>query len=148
MNPSILDVATYILEEEGEMSTMKLQKLCYFSQGWALAWTGEPLFPDDFQAWANGPVCRTLYAQHKGMYSISTLGLGTSENVGTRDEAILKSVLSEYSGMSGLQLSELTHMGFPWLSVRQDGNLGPGDRSSALIDKSSMRAYFTSLQRA
>lgn len=28
------DVASYILESRGRMTTMKLQKLCYYSQGW------------------------------------------------------------------------------------------------------------------
>jgi uncharacterized phage-associated protein len=67
---SIVDVAEHILAEQGEMSTMKLHKLLYFSQGWAMAWTGKPLFPEDFEAWASGPVCRELYDLHRGEYSV------------------------------------------------------------------------------
>lgn len=29
---NVFDVAAYILEKEGEMTTMKLQKLCYYAQ--------------------------------------------------------------------------------------------------------------------
>lgn len=29
---SVLDVAAYILAQQGEMTAMKLQKLCYYSQ--------------------------------------------------------------------------------------------------------------------
>ena len=58
---TVFDVAFYILDKLGDMSTMKLQKLCYYAQAWSLAWDGFPLFDEEFQAWANGPVCRELY---------------------------------------------------------------------------------------
>lgn len=35
---NIFDVAKYILELEGPMTPMKLQRLCYYSQAWSLAW--------------------------------------------------------------------------------------------------------------
>lgn len=34
---NIISVAKYILEQRGAMTTMKLQKLCYYSQAWSLA---------------------------------------------------------------------------------------------------------------
>jgi uncharacterized phage-associated protein len=49
---------------------MKLQKLCYYAQGWWLAWTGAPLFPEDSQAWASGPICPTLYDLHKDVFVV------------------------------------------------------------------------------
>jgi len=68
---SIIDVAEYLLSKEGEMSTMKLQKLLYFCQGWNLAWTGHPLFDNEFEAWASGPVVRELFELHKNELSVS-----------------------------------------------------------------------------
>ena len=51
---NVFDVAKYILNSVGgDISTMKLQKLCYYSQAWSLAW-GETLFNEDFEAWSNG----------------------------------------------------------------------------------------------
>jgi uncharacterized phage-associated protein len=35
---SILDVAAYILEKQGAMTRMKLQKLVYYCQAWSLVW--------------------------------------------------------------------------------------------------------------
>ena len=35
---SVFDVATYILQKRGDMSCMKLQKLCYYAQAWSLVW--------------------------------------------------------------------------------------------------------------
>ena len=40
---SVFDTAKYILEKCGTMSTMKLQKLCYYSQAWSLVWDDAPL---------------------------------------------------------------------------------------------------------
>ncbi|CUP62134.1 Uncharacterized phage-associated protein [Anaerostipes hadrus] len=41
---NVFDAAKYILERLGEMSTMKLQKLCYYAQAWSLVWDDVPLF--------------------------------------------------------------------------------------------------------
>ena len=58
---NVFTVAKYILQQKGAMSSMKLQKLCYYAQAWSLVWDDAPLFDEDFQAWRNGPVCYELY---------------------------------------------------------------------------------------
>ena len=68
---NIFDTAKYILEKTGEMSTMKLQKLCYYAQAWSLVWDDTPLFTEDFQAWANGPVCPELFYKTQGQFSVT-----------------------------------------------------------------------------
>ncbi|MCP4695510.1 MAG: DUF4065 domain-containing protein [Gammaproteobacteria bacterium] len=70
-NVTELDVARYILEKQGKMSAMKLQKLVYYSQAWSLVWDEEELFSEDFEAWANGPLLRSLYNIHKGLFNAS-----------------------------------------------------------------------------
>lgn len=69
---TVFDVAQYILEKTGKISTMKLQKLCYYSQAWALAWTEDPLFSEPFQAWVNGPVCPDLFQLHRGKFMVTS----------------------------------------------------------------------------
>jgi len=64
------DVGRYILEKSGEITAMKLQKLLYYSQAWHLVWDERPLFTEDFQAWANGPVIPELYHMHKGKFKV------------------------------------------------------------------------------
>ena len=71
LRANVFHVAKYILQKKGTMTTMKLQKLCYYAQAWSLAWDGVPLFEEDFQAWANGPVCPKLFVRHKGKFEIS-----------------------------------------------------------------------------
>jgi len=52
---------------------MKLQKLCYYAQAWHMVWEDETLFDEDFQAWANEPVCRSLYASHRREFMVHTI---------------------------------------------------------------------------
>lgn len=40
------DVAAALLARTGSITTMKLQKLVFYSQAWHLAFTGGPLFPE------------------------------------------------------------------------------------------------------
>ncbi len=87
MNSNVLNVAAYILQKSGAMTTWKLQKLCYYSQAWSLAWTGEPLFNEDFEAWDNGLVCPILFNYHRGKFIISREELaGSNPDNLTEDE--------------------------------------------------------------
>jgi uncharacterized phage-associated protein len=67
---SAKDVAAYILQRLGPMTTMKLQKLLYYCQAWSLVWDEEPLFYEAIEAWANGPVVREVFEEHRNMFNI------------------------------------------------------------------------------
>ena len=47
------------------ISNLKLQKLCYYGQGFHLAFYGTRLFPNKIEAWTHGPVIRELYQAYK-----------------------------------------------------------------------------------
>jgi uncharacterized phage-associated protein len=64
----VFDVAGYILQQKGQVTTWKLQKLVYYSQAWSLVWDERPLFQERIEAWANGPVCPDLYQVHRGAF--------------------------------------------------------------------------------
>jgi uncharacterized phage-associated protein len=63
---SVVDIAEYMLSQHGEMSTEKLQALMYLSQAWSLGITGRPIFHEEIQAWAEGPIIPALYTLHDG----------------------------------------------------------------------------------
>ena len=142
---SIFDVAKYILSEKGEMSTWKLQKLCYYSQAWSLAWTEEPLFQEEFEAWANGPVCPELFHEHKGMFMCSkkNLSKGNPDNLSEDQKDTINIVLNDYGQMEPYELRELTHMEDPWKKAR--GSLAEGASCNNVIPKGYMGAYYGSL---
>ena len=142
---SVLDVAASILKQHGAMSTWKLQKLCYYSQAWSLVWDEEPLFSEDIQAWAHGPVIPKLYDRHKGHFNISTIRGGDHAKLNKDQQETVNVMLSMYGGMSGVALSRLTHQELPWREARQRAGLKLGERGSAKIDLDRMAEFYSSL---
>lgn len=143
--PSEFDVARYITDTKGEISAMKLQKLTYYSQAWSLVWEEDELFPADFEAWANGPVLRSLYDQHKGQFKVSsrTFQNGNPENLSASQIETIDKVLEFYGEKSAQWLSNLTHQEDPWIEARADTPaMAPSD---AIISKGSMEIYYSAL---
>ena len=141
---NVFDTAKYILEKSGSMSTMKLQKLCYYSQAWALVWEDAPLFREDFQAWAHGPVCPDLFYKTQGKFCVSAEDETGGENNLTADQKDTIDKVLEYYGKHDAQwLSQLTHMEDPWLLARSGIPAGAG--CSRVITKESMAMYYGGL---
>ena len=142
---SVFDVAKYILHIKGALSTWKLEKLCYYSQSWELAWTAIPIFGEDFEAWANGPVCPELFHAHQGRYIIAEneLPRGDRNNLTDAQKADIDIVLRDYGDMDPYDLRELSHTEAPWKNAR--GNLPEGARCNNIITKDSMGEYYGSL---
>lgn len=137
------DVAAYILEKSGSISTWKLQKLAYYSQAWHLVWTEERLFGERIEAWANGPVVVDLYGKHRGSFSVSKWRHGDSGKLSKRERASVDAVLGGYGQLTGRQLSQLTHAEGPWNEAR--AGLPPTASSSAEITAESMHSFYSAL---
>lgn len=140
------DVAKYILDERGELSTWKLQKLVYYSQAWHLVWHDTPLFRDRIEAWANGPVVPVLYELHRRKFSVKTWKKGDVSNLSRSEEATIGRILESYGELTGQQLSVLTHSEQPWRDARQ--GLAPTERSTNQITLESMAYYYGALSTA
>jgi uncharacterized phage-associated protein len=137
---SVHDVAAYILQQQGSMSTWKLQKLVYYSQAWHLAWDEEALFPEPIEAWANGPVVRDLYNAHKGWFTVRTWSRGEPAALSTNERETVEAVLESYGHRSGHWLSELTHAEEPWREAR--AGLAPEERGTREITVGAMADYY------
>ena len=140
---NVFDVAKYILEKQGPMTTMKLQKLVYYSQAWSLVWDERALFDDEIQAWASGPVVRRLYNEHKGSYLISELGKGNTDNLTATQKETIDAILNAYGSKPAQWLSDLTHMEKPWIEARE--GIAPGENCENEITKQSLIEYYSSL---
>lgn len=143
---NVFDTAKYVLEKMGPLSTMKLQKLCYYAQAWSLVWDDEELFPEEFEAWANGPVCRPLYDFHRGQYKISEAQVREDRMNGDLTENqkdTIDHVLDHYGEKDAQWLSTLTHMEDPWKNARK--GYAPGELCDVVISKASMAEYYGSL---
>jgi len=145
----VQDAAAYILHARGPMSAMKLQKLCYYAYGYHLAWENRALFPERFEAWANGPVCPVLYEQHRGRFMLqdgTISGEPTELDDGERESIDL--VLDAYGDFTAHQLSLMTHHESPWLNARVRAGAAPLERTREPLRDDEIYEYFDSLAAA
>ncbi|MFZ1917582.1 MAG: type II toxin-antitoxin system antitoxin SocA domain-containing protein [Terriglobales bacterium] len=144
MAKKVFDVADYILHSLGSMSAMKLQKLVYYSQAWSLVWDEKQLFPDEIEAWANGPVVRALYNKHRGHFRVTPRFFGGDiSNLSINEKGTIDKVLEFYGPKDPQWLSNLTHLEAPWREARQ--GLDAGERGNSVITKEAMLEYYASL---
>lgn len=142
------DVARYILErQEDHVSTMKLQKLVYYAQAWNLVWDEKPLFNSRIEAWANGPVTRSLYVCHRRQFT-ATVNMfpGDSSNLTDAEKETIDAVLGAYGHLSGQQLSDLSHSERPWLEARE--GLANGESSDNEVSPDAMQDFYSAMQSA
>jgi uncharacterized phage-associated protein len=141
-NVRAIDAADFIISQIGSMSAMKMHKLLYYSQAWTLVWTQQPLFQEEFQAWANGPVVREIFDLHKGCFTVHGFGGDASRLSDDQKDAVSR-VLKYYGDKDPQWLSSLTHMESPWQEARV--GYANGDRCENIVTKESMLAYYSGL---
>jgi uncharacterized phage-associated protein len=141
-----------LAERDGaKIDPLQLQKLLYLAQGWTLALTGNPLFPDHIEAWDYGPVVPEVYHSLKAFGSSPIRGRLRSfdfirgeltvaqqefDDVHAR---IIKNVWEKYGSWSGPELIYLTHApGGPWHETRREH---PGE-NDARINRGKITSWF------
>lgn len=144
------DVARYILNELAPadsgraITAWKLQKLVYYSQAWSLVWDDQPLFGEQIEAWANGPVCRDLYELHRGRFKLNANDIeGDPDSLTENQRDTIDRVIQHYQAYSAHHLSELSHSELPWQNARE--GLAPGDRGENPIPWDSMAEFYGGL---
>ena len=93
-----------------------------------MAWDEVPLFEEEFEAWANGPVCPQLFEKHKGKFVVdeSLFSDFTDYKFSEDQIATMDAVLDYYGDKQPQWLSELTHKEMPW-KIAMEG-YAPGER--------------------
>lgn len=117
------------------ISNMKLQKLLYYAQGFAMVILKRPLFEDDFEAWEYGPVVRKIYDKYK---SFGSNALPKPDNFSLHqyskeEKEFLNEIYYVYGQYSGWALSEMVHETPPWKDTPRN----------SIILKVSMKKYFS-----
>lgn len=145
-------VANFFLAKSGEITQMKLHKLLYYAHGWHLAVVGKPLLNETITAWKHGPVVPSLYYDLKkfGASPIDRLTRAIDRQTRARytpqvdpDDYLVRGLLeriwSVYGGLSGRQLSQMTHASdSPWTRVREKHS----DLSGVDIPNDEIRRHF------
>lgn len=139
------DVAAALLAETGSVTTMKLQKLVYYSQAWHLVFNNEALFSEVIEAWPQGPVSPKLYEKHRRQFQVSSWPAGDRSALTPAEKQTVRWVLDKYGAFSAESLSQMTHMEAPWRIAR--GLLELDERCSEPIDLQQMK-HFYARQRA
>ena len=140
------DVADYFLnydsksEESGEGIThLKLQKLVYYAQGFALVILGRPLFGEKIEAWAHGPIIPSLYRKYKGNDRNpvpAPLDFDASEHFTEDEIELLDEVREMYGKFSAWKLRDMIHTEPTWMNNKD---------TEGEISHKEFKAYFATL---
>lgn len=121
-----LEIADWLVRYRAEdagapIDAMSLQKHLFYAQGFHLATAHEPLFPDEMQAWRNGPVVPAVYQRYKqfGAAPIEQPLGGTPTSLGSSTEEFLCSIVAFLAPYTAIALSDATHCEEPWLEARR-----------------------------
>lgn len=150
---NIIDVAKFILEESSrtshpEVSNMKLQKICYFIQGWYLAINnGQPMFGEDFHAWKYGPVSPALYDFCEDKVSVTTDSAefaNVTPELSDYQQDFIRKVFVACDPYTGLHLADMTSTHVAWQKA------GAGKHRSSensLMSKESIHNDFITIMK-
>ncbi|GAN72101.1 hypothetical protein ASY01nite_13870 [Acetobacter syzygii] len=147
----VKEVAKWFLaavdRQSGEAIThLKLQKLIYYAQAWYLALENKALFPDKLEAWAHGPVCRSVYDTYRD-YGWDALP-APDDDIDLLQCEIdhLEMIMDAYGDMSAKKLEHLTHGEEPWIEAR--GDLPAEARCNTKISQDTMTRFYQKVYQA
>lgn len=151
---NIIDVAKFVLDESArtyrpEVSTMKLQKICYFVQGWHLAINnGRPMFDEDFHAWKHGPVSSTLYDFCEDKVSVTTDSVEFADvtpDLSEYQKDFISKVFAACDPYTGLQLADMTSTHLAW---QKAGAEKYRSSENSLMSKESIHNDFITIMKS
>ncbi len=133
------------------MSHLKLQKLLFYCDAYHLAYFGEELINDNFEAWMHGPVCRRVFDELKGSSALYS-DVGYENKKGKKDpmiefkkltsiqQELITDILEQLSTWTGTELEAATHNETPWKEAHK--GYGVADRCTELISKNTTREFY------
>ena len=136
----IMKVAGYLQQRKADLTSFRLQKLLYYSQGISGAFQSEPLFSDVCQAWVAGPVYRDMFNKYKNDSIDKMLG----DLLNADEQEIIDDVLECFGLYDGDTLVLFTHNETPWIETR--GDLPPDAHSDRIIPLDSIVRYFIKIK--
>lgn len=145
------DIAEFILrnydyDKMKEMITpLKLQKLLNYIYSYLLTF-GYKIFDESPQAWAHGPVFKSVYDNYSS-YGYRCIDIPQEERSLHEKELekfILK-IAEGYGRFSAKDLEHLTHKEKPWIAARKRAEVKEGEYCTEIILDSDIESYFKEL---
>ncbi len=140
------DIADWFINaidrDAGDVITpLMVQKLVFFAQAWFLANKGRPLFADDFQAWASGPVIPAMFERFEHYAYTNLPQIENARQVTGEKLELLDGVQERYGCFKAGKLEQLVkEPGGPWAQLRN--GLAPGDASSSIVGKDQIKKFY------
>lgn len=144
-----LDIAKWFINatdrDSGDAIThLKVQKLIYYAQGWAIAHLGKPLFEESLQAWAHGPVAPSVWNYFREARYEALPEQRVTKRIASDVSLLLASVNDKYGTYPAKRLERMTHAERPWKNARKD--LPPEARGNGVISHDDIVSYFQSIK--
>lgn len=147
VSDKMLRVISYVFEKLEEVTPLMLQKLLYFIQGESYALNGEPIFPENCQAWVHGPVYPEVYDMFRN-FKFNPIEdarfaiFECAEDVLTEKEHhTIDLVVNTFGEYSGKVLERITHEETPWKLARR--GYADGIPANEQISMDSIKSYYT-----
>lgn len=149
-NPN--DIACFILKKydydkmEEMITPLKLQKLLNYVYSYLLTIFGYKIFNENPQAWAHGPVFKSVYDNYSS-YGYRCIDI-PNEDISLHEKNLEKFILKiaeGYGKFSAKDLEHLTHKEKPWIKSRKRVNAKEGEICTEEILDSDIIAYFKEL---
>ena len=127
------------IDKEQPKTQLQILKLVYFSHAVMLAAYNRPLVAQPFEAWEFGPVVPDIYHSLK-QYGRSHIDAEIPRfdipKFDADEMSALRGTLKSLGGLSGGQLSHITHWpNSPWFNARLRGR-------GSVIDNNEIRKYY------
>lgn len=148
-----LDVAKYLVQlaerevEPEPLTSMRLQKLLYYVQGWSLGLRQTAMFGEAIEAWQHGPVVPEVYRAFSAYQNNPITGFADDpcRSLTAADRELIESVWAGYRKYSASGLRDMTHHETPWLESWSRNT--PGGRDGIEISQFSMQQFFATRRR-
>jgi len=146
------DIADWFLawtysDDSIKITKLKLQKLLYYAQAYALLRFGRPLFGDEIQAWKHGPVVPSVWKDFTNSTKNDNDVVLTNDfdfNLFDKEEnQLLADVWQTFASYHAKHMENLTHKDEPW-KINWDNDEPEGRQRinySLILDCYAERAY-------
>lgn len=154
---NVLQVSQYIInysiENDIQITNLKLQKLLYYTQAAFLTEYDEPCFEEEIEHWRHGPVVSKVYSHYKGyidknindiQHECLDMYIDANANIAVRkiiynindfyieDIELINNIIQSYRNTDPWDLVEKTHEEDPWTETH----------TNEIIDKKRIQSYF------
>ncbi|MET8162582.1 type II toxin-antitoxin system antitoxin SocA domain-containing protein [Sphaerisporangium sp. NPDC005289] len=107
------------------------------------------MFPEHFEAWANGPVSPALYSRHRGRFQLQPGEIaGDPDALDDGERESIDLVLASYGDFTANQLSQMTHQEKPWVFARERAGVATMARCDAELTDEDIFEHFDALVTA